>query len=102
MVSPSIAPGTLKPVRIPVRSRAQNVRCLASLARPKQTVLESLIHDATRRDPARQRPLAVLLDGALGLWSLVSKGFQGWVNVPFVLDLMPVVGYLWVTANALF
>jgi hypothetical protein len=82
--------------------KAQNVRRLASLARPKQEVLESLRDEATRRDPARQRPLAVLLDGALGLWSLVSKGFQGWPNVTFVLDLMHVVGYLWVAANALF
>jgi hypothetical protein len=82
--------------------KAQHVRRLASLARPKQTVLESLIDDATRRDPARQRPLAVLLDGALGLWSLVSKGFQGWANVTFVLDLLHVVGYLWIAANALF
>jgi hypothetical protein len=81
--------------------QAQNVRRLASLARPKQTVLESLIHEAARRDPARQRPLAVLLDGALGLWSLVTKGFQGWENVTFVLDIIHVVGYLWVAANAL-
>jgi hypothetical protein len=82
--------------------KAQNVRRLASLARPKQKVLESLMDDATRRDPERRRLLAVLLDGALGLWSLVSKGFQGWANVTFVLDLMHVVGYLWVAANALF
>lgn len=82
--------------------KAQNVRRLASLARPKQKVLESLIDDATRRDPARQRPLAVLLDGALGLWGLVTKSFKGWENVTFVLDLMHVVGYLWAAANALF
>jgi len=82
--------------------KAQNVRRLASLARPKQEVLESIMDDAARRDPARQRPLAVLLDGALGLWSLVSKGFQGWANVTFVLDLLHVVGYLWIAANVLF
>jgi hypothetical protein len=82
--------------------KAQHVRRLASLVRPKQEVLESIMDDAARRDPARQRPLAVLLDGALGLWSLVRKGFQGWANVTFVLDLLHVVGYLWVAANALF
>jgi hypothetical protein len=82
--------------------KAQNVRRLASLARPKQEVLEGILQDAARRDPERRRPLAVLLDGALGLWSLVSKGLQGWQNVTFVLDLMHVVGYLWVAANALF
>jgi hypothetical protein len=81
--------------------KAQTVRRLASLARPKQTVLESMIAAAARRDPERRRPLAVLLDGALGLWSLVSKGVQGWDNVTFVRDLMQVVGYLWVAANAL-
>jgi hypothetical protein len=78
------------------------VRRLASLARTKQEVLESIIHDVARRDPERRRPLAVLLDGALGLWALVTKYFKGWENVTFVLDLMHVVGYLWVAANALF
>lgn len=82
--------------------KAQNVRRLASLARPKQEVLESLRHDAERRDPERRRPLAVLLDGALGLWALVTQCFKGWENVTFVLDIMHVVSYLWVAANALF
>ena len=82
--------------------KAQNVRRRASLARPKPEVLEDIIPDAARRDPGRRRPLVVLLDGALGLWSLVSQGFQGWQNVTFVLDLMHGVGYLGVAANALF
>lgn len=82
--------------------KAQNVRRLASLARTKQEVMESILHDVARRDPQRRRPLAVLLDGALGLWALVSKCFKGWENVTFVLDIMHVVGYLWVAANALF
>jgi hypothetical protein len=82
--------------------KAQNVRRLASLARPKHEVVERIMQDATRRDPERRRPLAVLLDGALGLWGLVSKCFKGWENVTFVLDLMHVVGYLWAAANALF
>jgi hypothetical protein len=81
--------------------KAQHVRRRASLARPKQEVLESIRQDAARRDPERQRPLAVLLDGALGLWGLVSKCFQGWENVTFVLDIMHVVGSLGVAANAL-
>jgi hypothetical protein len=82
--------------------KAHNVRRLASLARTKQEVLESIRHDAVRRDPQRRRPLAVLLDGALGLWALVTKYFKGWENVTFVLDIMHVVGYLWAAANALF
>ena len=83
-------------------AKAQNVRRLASLARSKQEVLQSIMHDVARRDPQRRRRLAVLLDGALGLWALVSKCFKGWENVTFVLDIMHVVGYLWAAANALF
>ena len=82
--------------------KAQNVRRLASLARTKQDVLESIMHDVARRDPQHRRRLAVLLDGALGLWALVAKCFKDWENVTFVLDIMHVVGYLWVAANALF
>jgi hypothetical protein len=39
--------------------KAQNVRRLASLARTKHEVLESIMHDVRRRDPQRRRPLAV-------------------------------------------
>jgi hypothetical protein len=84
------------------KKKAQNVRRLARLTQPKREVLQSLREEAARRDPTRQRPLAVLLDGALGLWSLVRKGFQDWDNVTFVLDIIHVVGYLWIAANALF
>jgi hypothetical protein len=82
--------------------KAQHVRRLASLVQPKREVLARLKHEAARRDPDRQRPLAVLLDGALGLWSLVRKGFQDWKNVTFILDILHVVGYVWTAANALF
>ena len=82
--------------------KAHQVRRLASLARTKPEVVESILHDMARRDPERRRPLVVLLDGALGLWSLVTKCFKGWENVTFVLDILHVVGYLWVAANTLF
>jgi hypothetical protein len=55
--------------------KAQHVRRLASLARTKQEVLESLRHEAARRDPQRHRPLAVLLDGAVGLGATAVKIF---------------------------
>jgi hypothetical protein len=82
--------------------RAQQVRRLASLVRTKQTVMELIKADAERRDPQHRKPLVVLLDGALGLWSLATKLFKPWKRVTFVLDIMHVVGYLWSAANALF
>jgi hypothetical protein len=47
--------------------KAHNVRRLASLARSKQEVVESIMREVARRDPERRRPLAGLLDGTLGL-----------------------------------
>jgi len=82
--------------------RAQQVRRVASLVRTKQAVMELIKADAERRDPQHRQPLVVLLDGALGLWSLVTKLCKEWKRVPFVLDIMHVVGYLWSAANALF
>jgi hypothetical protein len=46
--------------------------------------------------------LVVLLDGALGLWSLAPKLFREWRRVTCGLDIMHVVGSLWRAANALF
>jgi hypothetical protein len=46
--------------------------------------------------------LVVLRDGALGLWHLATKLFKEWRRVTCVLDIMPVVGYLWSADHALF
>jgi len=58
--------------------------------------------DAERRDPQHRKPLVILLDGALGLWSLAPKLFKPWKRVTCVLDIMHVMSYLWTAANALF
>ena len=81
---------------------AQQVRRLASLVRTKQAVMACIKADAERRDPQHRKPLVVLLDGALCLWSLATQLFKPWKRVTFVLDIMHVVGYLWSAANALF
>jgi hypothetical protein len=81
---------------------AQQVRRVASLVRTKRAVMELIKADAERRDPQHRKPLVVLLDGALGLWSLATKLFKEWKRVTFVLDILHVVGYLWSAANALF
>lgn len=85
-----------------VAPRAQQVRRVASLVRAKQEVMACIKADAERRDPQHRKPLVVLLDGALCLWSLATQLFKPWKRVTFVLDIMHVVGYLWSAANALF
>ena len=82
--------------------RAQQVRRVASLVRTKKAVMELIKADAERRDPQHRKPLVVLLDGALGLWRLAPQLFKPWKRVTCVLDILHVVGYLWIAANALF
>src|SRR5215831_13673478 len=55
-----------------------------------------------RPEPQHRKPLVVLLDGALCLWSLAPKLFRAWRRVTCVLDILHVVGYLWSAANAVF
>jgi hypothetical protein len=71
--------------------RVQQVRHVASLVRPKQAVMELIKADAERRDAQHRKPLVVLLDGALCLWSLAPKRFKPWKHVTCVLDIMHVV-----------
>ncbi len=80
--------------------RAQNPRRMASLERSKKEVMEEIIADAKKRDLDNQRPLVVVMDGALGLWTLLTSLLSGvkWVGI---LDIIHVAEYLWKVGNAL-
>jgi len=82
--------------------RAQQVRRVASLVRTKPQVMALIKAAAARRDPPHHKPLVVLLDGALGLWSLATTLVQPWTRVTCVLDILHVVGALGAAANARF
>jgi hypothetical protein len=81
--------------------RAQNIRRFASLERSRQEVIEEIVKDAKKRDPAQKRPWVVVMDGALNLWKLVFI-VLGNLNFVGILDIIHVVEYLWVAANALY
>ncbi len=80
--------------------RAQNPRRMASLERSKKEVMEEIITDAKNRDPDNQRPLVAVMDGALGLWTLLTSLLAG-VNWVGILDIIHVAEYLWKVGNAL-
>jgi hypothetical protein len=80
--------------------RAQQVRRVASWVRTTQAVMELIKADAERRDPEPRNPVVVRLDGALGVWNLAPQLFTPWKRLTGILDLRPVVGYLWSAANA--
>ena len=83
-----------------VEVKAQNVRRLASLKRSKQEVVDEIVRDACARDSEHKRPWVVLMDGALGLWSLISRTF-GAIEYVGILDIIHVIEYLWLAGNTL-
>ncbi len=85
----------------PVKVKAQNVRRLASLKRSKQEVMAEIVQDACARDPEHKRPWVVLMDGALGLWALISK-VLGAIEYVGILDIIHVIEYLWLAGNTLY
>ena len=83
-----------------VEVKAQNVRRLASLKRSKQEVVDEIVRDASARDSEHKRPWVVLMDGALGLWRLISKA-MGAIEYVGILDIIHVIEYLWLAGNTL-
>ena len=81
--------------------RAKNIRRLASLAKPKQTVVEEMAADSQKRNKANQRPLVILMDGARGLRELIIKVLAG-LDFTGILDIIHVTEYLWKAGNALY
>jgi len=82
--------------------KGKNIRRMASIKRTKADVMKEIKKDADRRDPTQSKPLVVLLDGALGLWNLVTDLFRDWKSgVMYILDIIHVRDYLWDAANAL-
>ncbi len=83
--------------------KAQNVRRMASLKRKKEDVMKVIQKDMESRDPEQKRQLVILLDGALGLWTLALSLFGQWKSgVTYILDIIHVRDYLWEAANTLF
>lgn len=84
-----------------VSVRGCNIRRMASLERTKKEVVNEIISDAKRRNPDGKRPLVVLMDGALHLWSLLALVLKG-MEYTGILDIIHVVEYLWKAVNALY
>jgi hypothetical protein len=82
--------------------KGRNIRRMASVKRAKAEVMQEMKKDVELRNPRQNKPLVVVLDGALGLWSLVLALFGGWKSgVTYILDLIHVRDYLWEAAHAL-
>lgn len=80
--------------------RAKNPRRMASLERSKEDVMKEIIKDVKSRSLEGKGALVVVMDGALGLWSLLSSLLVG-VNWVGILDIIHVVEYLWKVGNSI-
>jgi hypothetical protein len=81
------------------RPRVSNQRVWASLQQEPPTVMEAAGEAAVRRDPEQHRQWVVLVDGDCHqLRRLRAGGAKHHLAVPFVLDFLHVLTYLWKAA----
>jgi hypothetical protein len=83
--------------------RARNKRVWASLQRDQQQVTNEAFEEALRRNPNRDRPLAILVDGQLQQIKLIQSALKQHqlTGAVLVLDLVHVIEYLWKAAYCL-
>ena len=78
--------------------RAQNIRYIASIEKPKRKVMEE-IHEEVKDENFSDKPLVCVMDGALHLWTLFKDVFKDIKNKVLVLDVIHVLEYIWIIAH---
>ena len=78
--------------------KAQNIRYIASVEKPKKKVMEEIYKEVKNGD-FRDEPLICVMDGALILWSLFKDVFKNIENKVLVLDIIHVLEYIWIIAH---
>ncbi len=79
-------------------AKAQNIRYIASIEKPKRKVMEE-IHEEVKDESFRDKPLVCVMDGALHLWNLFKDVFKNIKNKVFALDIIHVLEYIWIIAH---
>ena len=82
--------------RLPAPPRATNKRVWASIEKDAVPVIVDAFKEGVRRDPTKERPWAVLVDGNASQLDTVKRcAKQFSVSVVIILDLIHVLEYLW-------
>jgi len=80
--------------------RARDKRVWASLERSMSEVIAEQFSEALRRDPRKQRPWVVLIDGNLAQLGLIESAIQRHdLSATVTLDFIHVLEYLWKAAH---
>jgi hypothetical protein len=75
------------------KPRAKNIRRLAGLERLKQEVFHEIMNHNRNRDHESKKPLVVVMDGSLGLWSILMT-FLSVIAFTGILDIIHVTHQL--------
>ena len=90
---------TEAPVERPKRPAPSHKRVWASLTADKDTFINGVKAEMSRRDPEHERTWVIVTDGERALQRRVCESFE---NVTLVLDLLHVLEKLWKAAHALY
>ncbi len=83
--------------------KAENKRVWASVEEEMDSVTEAIVQEAMRRDPNRERPWVMLVDGHKDQIKVIKRVFKRHaVQAPIILDFIHVLEYLWKAAWCFF
>ena len=82
--------------------KANNIRRMASLIKPKAEVIKEIERDAFLRNPYNIRENVVLIDGMPSLQKLVERNFNDIKKYTIILDIIHVLEYLYIAAHVFF
>jgi len=83
--------------------KAKNKRVWASIEEDMEPVTEEIVQEAMRRDPNRERPWVMLVDGHKDQIKVIKRVFKRHdVEAALILDFIHVLEYLWKAAWCFF
>lgn len=83
------------------KEKAQDIRYIASIERPKKEVMEE-IKETIKDKNFDIDPLVCLMDGAPFIWKIFKEVFRDILNKVLILDIIHVVEYIWLIAHCMY
>jgi hypothetical protein len=80
------------------KAKAQDIRYIASVERPKKEVMEE-IKAEIKDEHFDSEPLICVMDGAKSIWSIFKDVFAEIKNKVLILDIIHVLEYIWLIAH---
>ncbi|MCP4107890.1 MAG: ISKra4 family transposase, partial [Desulfobacteraceae bacterium] len=93
-----VYPGQKEKEQNKKEEKAQNIRYIASIEKPKKKVMEE-IREQVKNDDFRDKPLVCVMDGSLYLWDLLKIVFGDIGNKVLILDIIHVSEYIRLIAH---